>query len=97
MSGHRFSDSQVDKARHALGVTREKTAYRNYYSCAADADWDDLVARGFAVRRRSPVSEDFLYHLTRQAAFFFLNAGERIGDDVDFPAAPQPREGAEKA
>ena len=84
MSVETFTDEQVDKARHALGLTRQKVAYRNYYSAPEDPDWEDLVRRGFATKRTSPVSPDYLYHLTRQSAFFFLNEGERLGD-IRFP------------
>lgn len=85
MTVEAFTDEQVDKARHALGLTRQKCAYRNYYSSPEDADWDDLVKRGFASKRKSPVSGDFLYYLTRRAAFFFLNAGESLDADLKFP------------
>lgn len=90
MSVHTFTDAQVDKARHALGLTQQRVAYRNFYSTRDDADWDDLVSRGFATKRKSPVSSDNLYHLTRQAAFYFLNEGERLGDDMRFPPEPLP-------
>lgn len=86
MTVHSYSDEQVDKARHALGLTRHKVAYRNYYSTVDDPDWNDLVERGLATKRKSPVSPDFLYHLTRAAAFHFLNEGESIGPDISFPA-----------
>lgn len=87
MTVHTFTEQQVDKARHALGLSRQqRVAYRNFYAAGDDPDWDDLVARGFATKRKSPVSPDFLYHLTKQAAFYFLNEGERIGDDMRFPA-----------
>lgn len=88
MTVHAFTDEQVDKARHALGLTRQRVAFRNFYSAGDDADWNDLVARGFATKRKSSVSPDFLYHLTKQAAFFFLNEGERLGDDMRFPPEP---------
>lgn len=78
MTVEAFTDEQVHKARHALGLGREKVAYRNFYSAGDDPDWNDLVERGMAVKRKSPVSPDFLYHLTEQAAFYFLKAGERI-------------------
>lgn len=90
MSVHAFGDEQVDKARHALGLDREKRAYRNFY-CAngPDADWEDLVARGFAVvRRESPLSSYTIYHLTKRSAFFFLNEGERLDPDLRFADAP---------
>lgn len=74
-----FCDSQVDKARHALGLNRKKVAYRNYYTCTGDADWDDLVERGFATKRKSPVSPDFIYQLSKQAAFFFYERGGQTG------------------
>ena len=85
MSVIELSDAQVHKARHALGLTRSKVAYRNFYSCGDDPDWNDLVERGIASKRKSPVSPDFLYHLYRRTAFYFLPAGERLGDDVRFP------------
>lgn len=85
MPVHSFSDEQVDKARHALGLTKQNVAYRNFYSAADDPDWNDLVERGFATKRKSPVSPDSLYHLTREAAFFFLNEGESLGADLRFP------------
>lgn len=88
MTVHTFTDAQVDKARHALGLDRGKRAYRNFYSSAEDPDWEDLVLRGMATKRKSPVSPDFLYHLTRQSAFYFLNKGERIDDDLRFPTRP---------
>jgi hypothetical protein len=91
-----LSDVIVDKARHALGLGRSKVAYRNHYSCGDDPDWDDLVARGYATKRKSPVSPDYIYHLTQQSAFFFLNCGESIGPDVRFPAIlSSPRASAE--
>lgn len=85
-----LTDEQVDKARHALGLTRQKVAYRNYYSSPEDPDWEDLVKRGFASKRKSSVSSDFLYHLTRQAAFYFLDPGEGLDPELKF-AAEMPR------
>lgn len=84
-----LSDAQVDKARHALGLARKKEAYRNYYaSSGEDADWNDLVARGFAIRAEhgagSILAGYIYYSLTRQAAFYFLNQGETIPPDLKF-------------
>jgi hypothetical protein len=75
-------------------LTRQKVAYRNYYTASNDPDWEDLVAGGYATKRPSPVSADTIYHLTKQAAFYFLNEGERLGDDMRFP--PDARALAEK-
>ncbi len=45
-----LTDRQIDLMQHALGVSEENGAYRNYFAAgAADApDWDCLVAGGFA-------------------------------------------------
>lgn len=85
MTGIKLSDALVDKARHALGLTRGKTVYRNYYVADDDADWEDAVQRGIAVKRKSPVGGGNVYHITARAKFYFLNGGERINDDVRFP------------
>ncbi len=91
MTVHSFTDAQVDKARHALGLSHCNIAYRNHYSSSDDADWNDLVERGFATKRKSPVSPDFLYHLTREAAFYFLNAGEKFSDELRFASEHNAR------
>jgi hypothetical protein len=80
-----FSDVQVAKGRHALGLDRVKVAYRNTYVAADDQDWNKLVERGFAEKHKSPFSEDFVYRLSKQAAFFFLNEGESLDDKLRFP------------
>ena len=43
---------QVDDMRHALGLNRSGVArpYRNRFVCGDDAGWNDLVARGYAVK-----------------------------------------------
>lgn len=80
-----LSDALVDKARHALGLTRGKVVYRNYYVADDDADWEDAVCRGIAVKRQSPVGGGNVYHITARAKFYFMNGGETISDDVRFP------------
>ena len=82
---HAFTDPQVKKARHALGLDRQMTAYRNYWGGSDDADWNDMVERGFATKRESPVSAGFVYQLSKQSAFFFLDAGEALESDMKFP------------
>lgn len=86
-----FTDQQVDKARHALGLTRQKNAYRNYYTAPDDADWNDLVDRGFATKREWDGGREFIYHLTKRGACCFMNAGERLDNDLRFPADPLSR------
>lgn len=89
MTTYAFSDRQVDKARHALGLTRKKRAYRNYYASDPDPDWDDLVERGLAVKRECKMAPDFFYyHLTRRAAFMFLNEGEALDPELKFAVEP---------
>lgn len=90
MGVHIFTDSQVDKVRHALGLTRSNIAYRNYYNCDGDADWDDLVERGFAVKQTSSFVPGVIYRITKRASFFFLDAGDKIGPNVDFPESERP-------
>lgn len=85
MSVIELSDALVDKARHALGLTRGKEAYRNYYVADDDPEWEDAVRRGLAVKRKSPVGGGTIYHVSATAKYYFLNAGERIKDDVRFP------------
>jgi len=88
MAVHQFTDEQVNKARHALGLTRRKTAYRNYYTGPDDADWNDLVARGMATKREWNGGREFIYHLTKRAAFYFLNVGEGLDGEARFPVEP---------
>ncbi len=90
-----FTDEQVSKARHALGLTRQKIAFRNYYTALDDPEWNDLVERGFAAKRKSPVSLDSIYNLTKRAAFFFLNVGESVDPELRFPTECCPACGGE--
>lgn len=89
MPGIELSNVQVDKARHALGLTRKRIAYRNFYASAEDADWEDLVAKGLAWRELATFGPDFVYRLTRAGAERMLDIGEIIGSDVRF-ARPAP-------
>lgn len=89
MAGIPLSDALVDKARHALGLTRQNFVYRNYYVADDDSDWEDAVRRGIAVKRQQPswIGGGGIYHVSAEAKFFFLNSGERVNDDVRFPAS----------
>lgn len=51
--------SQRLLARHALGFPNKKnTSYRNHYCCGAGtanyAEWEGMVAQGFAIKRTGP-------------------------------------------
>lgn len=59
----RLTLDQIDDMRHAIGFEPSSTRkgqqryifQRNYFaSCQPDPDWEDLVVRGFAVRRDVP-------------------------------------------
>lgn len=89
MAGIELSDSQVHKARHALGLTRARVAYRNYYVCTEDADWEDLCAKGAAVRSQHAIIPGVVYHLTEEGAFWFLDAGESLSPDLKLPTPAQ--------
>jgi hypothetical protein len=85
MEAQAFSDSQIYKARHALGLYRSKVAYRNRYVAPDDQDWNNLVERGFAEKGQSPFYKDHVYRLSKQAASFFLDEGERFHEHMRFP------------
>lgn len=83
---------QKQLARHALGLDgSRKQSYRNRFFAGpghADfADWQELVATGFA-REREPnaVRPDHAFWLTREGADAALNKGERLCPE-DFPAS----------
>lgn len=88
--------TEVDVARHALGLTGDrKRSYRNYFTAGEDhADyqkWMGIVAKGLAVRidRRGMMGGDWLFHLTYDGAEQALYEGESL-DDSDFPASLRP-------
>jgi len=47
-----ISKAQIELMIHALGLHREKKSYRNrFYVYEPDPEWEDLVSKGFAVKR----------------------------------------------
>ena len=86
-----MSSNQIELARHALGLTRSKTSYRNRFVTGPGSTdyqpWLDMVEAGDAVRvggEKLPFGGDDLFCLTPKGAEQALRAGERL-DPEDFP------------
>jgi hypothetical protein len=70
MSG-KINETERELMRHALGLNREREAFRNHFVCGeghSDYDaWEALAARGLARKRRNSLNEmcvEFIFHLT---------------------------------
>lgn len=82
---------QIELARHALGLTRSRlVSFRNHF-CAGPghedfADWEAMVAAGFARKRESKVLApgDVMFHLTRAGAEQALQPGDVLNPE-DWP------------
>ena len=82
---------QIELARHALGLTQSRLrSFRNHF-CAGPghvdyADWEAMVAAGFARMRTSKMLPpgDVLFHLTRAGAERALMPGDVL-DPEDWP------------
>jgi hypothetical protein len=65
-----MTDRQRDMARHALGLPNKRnTSNRNHYCIGKGGDgyedWEDLVSKGFAIKRTGPHwGGDDMFHLT---------------------------------
>ena len=73
-----LTDAQRDRMSHALGVGRDDN--RNFYAAGGDdiAIWDELVAKGFAVRRRqSPLFPDICFSVTDAGRAALSLAGDK--------------------
>ena len=54
---------------HALGLSRKKKTYRNrFYTQKNDSDWDDLVDKGLAVKRKGWEDDMAYFHVTEKGA-----------------------------
>jgi hypothetical protein len=88
-----LTKSQIDLARHALGLPNaQRRSYRNRFVAGLDhPDYDDWYAmsrEGYATRRdgaKLPFGGDDLFHLTRKGAEAALVGRETL-DPEDFPA-----------
>lgn len=69
-----MTPAQRELARHALGLPNKKhTTNRNYYCIGKGGDgytdWEDLVSKGLAIKRRVPhFGGDDLFYLTLEGA-----------------------------
>jgi len=82
---------QIELARHALGLRPGRLrSFRNHFVAGPGhvdfADWDAMVAAGFATKRTSSVLPpgDLMFHLTRAGAERALLPGDVL-DAEDWP------------
>lgn len=76
---------QIDLARHALGLNRQRVSFRNYFVAGPGhndyAGWMDMVEKGVATRRPGGLGTcagDFIFALTRAGAEAAMRPGEKI-------------------
>lgn len=85
----KLSESQIHKMKHAIGfdISRVKrgkyTAFRNYYSCEDNAEWNELVYHGLARKRVDPFCKtDVIYHVTQDGMDYLSKLiGVKIVED----------------
>lgn len=82
---------QIELARHALGLSRNKVSYRNHFVTGEYAQdykhWMDMVVAGDAKTRKSDLSpKDTCFWLTPEGARKTLRRGEKLCAE-DFPVA----------
>jgi len=77
----RLTDTQIEEMKHALGLNYSKTKTRNYfYTDADDREWNDLVEKGFAVKRKGWDEESAYFHVT-DAGIAYLAGLEEPKDE----------------
>ena len=60
-----ITNVQREEMKHALGLNYGKKITRNnFYTDADDADWNDLVEKGYAVKRNGWDDESAYFHIT---------------------------------
>lgn len=76
IEGHKevvLTGTQIKNIRHALGLDWKNKPYRNFYCCSkTDEGWNDLVNKGFAVKRDSVMlpKEECYFFVTKEGADF---------------------------
>jgi len=82
-----MNDKQRELARHALGLPNKRNqSYRNYFCLGADgdgySDWEDLVAKGLAVKRKTALCGGMDYfHLTLKGALMVREPKEHLSQE----------------
>ena len=67
-----LTKSQIHIIKHSLGIGRGES--RNYF-CTGEGSTDfepieDLVKKGLMIKRKDPISSDFIYHVTDEGIDF---------------------------
>lgn len=63
----KVTESQLEEMQHALGLNYDKKQTRNYfYTDADDREWNDLVSKGLAMKRRGWDDESAYFILTEE-------------------------------
>jgi hypothetical protein len=81
------TETQLRLARHALGFPNERNiSYRNHFCTGKGsdhhADWENMVAQGFAVKRTGPYwGGDDMFHLTLKGALLARNPKEHLSPE----------------
>ena len=88
-----ITDKQRDMMAHAVGhmkstkprarVRTLATCYRNYYCTEEDPAWEDLVTKGYALRRsgNAATGGDLVYHVTEEGfALLVQHRNQLIAD-----------------
>ena len=79
MTEPRVTQEQLDLMRHTVGLDRKKTPYRNHlFADDGHVDWlllTELVEMGLMTKHESPISPDFVFHLTDQGCWMLGLAG----------------------
>lgn len=86
-----MTPKQIELARHALGLSRNKTSFRNHFVAGAGhsdfADWQEMVLAGDAKVQEQPkgLGGQSCFWMTPRGAKKAIRKGESLCPE-DFPA-----------
>jgi len=90
-----ITDKQRDMMAHAVGHMKSTksrarirtlaTCYRNYYYTKEDPAWEDLVAKGYALRSsgNTATGGDLVYHVTEAGFDLLVQHRNQLIADLD--------------